>query len=103
MVMLVAVETVALALMALLVAGLLRSHAEILRRLEALDPGGSVSAAGDRPVHGRAPVGGTGEPAFGDGLPEARHGVDGAVAVGAVGTRLEGDGVRVGGTAGGPT
>jgi hypothetical protein len=38
MVVLVAIETVVLALMALLVAGLLRSHAEILRRLEGLDP-----------------------------------------------------------------
>jgi len=103
MVMLVAVETVALALMALLVAGLLRSHAEILRRLEALDPDGSVSAAGDHPVHGRAPVGGTGEPAFGDGLPEARHGVDGAVAFDVVGTSLEGDAVKIGVTAGSPT
>jgi hypothetical protein len=38
MVVLVAIETVVLALMALLVAGLLRSHAEIIRRLEGLDP-----------------------------------------------------------------
>ncbi len=36
---LVVVETVVLALMALLVAGLLRSHAEILRRLEAMTQG----------------------------------------------------------------
>jgi hypothetical protein len=36
MVVLVTIETVVLALMALLVAGLLRSHAEILRRLEGL-------------------------------------------------------------------
>ncbi len=37
MAVLITVETIVLVLMALLVAGLLRSHAEILRRLDALD------------------------------------------------------------------
>ena len=41
----VVVETLLLALMALLVGGLLRSHAEILRRLDELQPGGSATAA----------------------------------------------------------
>jgi hypothetical protein len=41
---LVAVETLLLALLALLVAGLLRSHAEILRRLAALGAGDEESA-----------------------------------------------------------
>ena len=41
----VTVETVLLALLALLVGGLLRSHAEILRRLDELQPGGSATAA----------------------------------------------------------
>jgi hypothetical protein len=41
----VTVETLLLALLALLVGGLLRSHAEILRRLDELQPGGSATAA----------------------------------------------------------
>jgi len=41
---LVAILTVVVALLTLLVAGLLRSHAEILRRLHALDPDGSAGA-----------------------------------------------------------
>lgn len=41
----VVVETLLLALMALLVGGLLRSHAEILRRLDELQPAGSATAA----------------------------------------------------------
>lgn len=41
----VVVETIVLALLALLVGGLLRSHAEILRRLDELQPGGSATAA----------------------------------------------------------
>jgi len=40
----VVVETLLLALMALLVGGLLRSHAEILRRLDELQPAGSATA-----------------------------------------------------------
>jgi hypothetical protein len=45
---LIVVETLLLVLLALLVAGLLRSHAEILRRLEALDE--SPPAAGSAPA-----------------------------------------------------
>jgi hypothetical protein len=41
----VTVETLLLGLLALLVGGLLRSHAEILRRLDELQPGGSATAA----------------------------------------------------------
>jgi hypothetical protein len=41
----VVVETLLLALMVLLVGGLLRSHAEILRRLDELQPAGSATAA----------------------------------------------------------
>jgi hypothetical protein len=41
----VTVETLLLALMVLLVGGLLRSHAEILRRLDELQPAGSATAA----------------------------------------------------------
>lgn len=52
------VESVVLALLVLLVAGLLRSHAEILRRLHALgaglDPDGSVSVAPPRALDLRA-------------------------------------------------
>jgi hypothetical protein len=61
----VAAETVLLALLALFVVALLRSHAEILRRLEALDPGERVpsprSAGGARAapgVTGATPSGG---------------------------------------------
>jgi hypothetical protein len=43
---LVAILTVVVALLTLLVAGLLRSHAEILRRLHALDPDGTAGTAG---------------------------------------------------------
>ncbi len=49
MVLVVAIETVVLALLALLVAGLLRSHGEILRRLHALDAGGGEPALDLRP------------------------------------------------------
>ena len=41
----VTVETLLLALLVLLVGGLLRSHAEILRRLDELQPAGSATAA----------------------------------------------------------
>jgi len=52
---LVAVETVVLALLALLVIGLLRSHAEILRRLPEVDAEGTVThdAAGPEEAGGR--------------------------------------------------
>jgi hypothetical protein len=41
----VVAETLVLALLVLLVGGLLRSHAEILRRLDELQPGGTAQAA----------------------------------------------------------
>jgi hypothetical protein len=66
---LVAVETVVLALLALLLVGLLRSHAEILRRLpEPRDdaaptpPSAAVTAAPDLPVHLPGPRGGSERP-----------------------------------------
>jgi len=60
MVLVVSIETVVLALLALLVAGLLRSHGEILRRLHALDAGGGEQSLDLRP-RGDGPRG------FGDG------------------------------------
>ncbi len=39
---LIAIETVVIVLLTVLVAGLLRSHAEILRRLHAIDQGGEL-------------------------------------------------------------
>jgi hypothetical protein len=45
MAVVIAVETVVLVLLTILVAGLLRSHADILRRLHALDEGGVDAAA----------------------------------------------------------
>ena len=42
---LIAIETVVLVLLTVLVAGLLRSHADILRRLHALDDGGETPTA----------------------------------------------------------
>lgn len=70
---LVAVETVVLALLALLLVGLLRSHAEILRRLpEPRDdsgtrgastaPAASGASAPDLPTHLPGPRGGAGRP-----------------------------------------
>jgi hypothetical protein len=44
------IESVVLVLLTLLVAGLLRSHAEILRRLHALDPDAEVAEKGAVPV-----------------------------------------------------
>jgi hypothetical protein len=49
MVLVVSIETVVVALLALLVAGLLRSHGEILRRLHALDAGGAEPSLDLRP------------------------------------------------------
>ena len=56
MVALVSVETVLLVLLVVLVAALLRSHAEILRRLgpEGDGPAASARAAGRRPRRRRA-------------------------------------------------
>lgn len=48
MIAVVTIETLLLALMVLLVGGLLRSHAEILRRLDELQPAGSATAAPPR-------------------------------------------------------
>jgi hypothetical protein len=79
MAILITVETLALGLLTLLVAGLLRSHAEILRRLATLD--------GSAPARNRAPV----APAE---LPPARHG-DLTPAFDVVGTTLAGDPVKV--------
>lgn len=76
---LVTVETILLVLMAMLVAGLLRSHAEILRRLEAMDHKEEESAIT---------------------LPEARDATTPAFEV--VGTTLEGDAVKVSVTGGAP-
>ena len=50
MAVLVAVETVVLVLLAVLVAGLLRSHAEILRRLHTLGAGSRPTSAMPLPV-----------------------------------------------------
>jgi hypothetical protein len=49
MVLVVSIETVVLALLVLLVAGLLRSHGDILRRLHALDAGGAEPSLDLRP------------------------------------------------------
>jgi hypothetical protein len=79
---LITVETIVLILLALLVAGLLRSHAEILRRLESLDP------SPDLPDGPRA--------AAGNGLdllPQARQAATPAFDV--AGTTLAGDPVKV--------
>lgn len=90
---LVAVLTAVVALLTLLVVGLLRSHAEILRRLHQLD--GGTEGAGDRPVtgdHGFRVRPGTPAPGDRDGF-TAAHDVVGvglaedAVAVGVLGAR----------------
>jgi len=73
---LVAAETVLVALLALFVVALLRSHAEILRRLEAIDPADGApvprpeAAAGARPapdLAGATPSGGARRVATGAG------------------------------------
>jgi hypothetical protein len=86
MVVLVTVETVVVALMALLVVGLLRSHAEILRRLESLAPG--TGAPVGRAIDGFA---GSGDAA--SHLPPARDAVTPAFDI--VGTTLDGDAVKL--------
>jgi hypothetical protein len=86
MVVLVTVETAILALMALLVVGLLRSHAEILRRLESLaPPSGGPSAA---ELGSAQPDAGTTSH-----LPPARDTVTPAFDI--VGTTLDGDAVKL--------
>jgi hypothetical protein len=98
MVVLAAVEMIVLVLMALLVAGLLRSHATILRRLEALDPDGSVSGVGtgDATLPADSSRVEPTRPAFADGLPAARVHQDAAAAFDVVGTTLEGDAIKIG-------
>jgi hypothetical protein len=59
MVALVSVETVLLVLLVVLVAALLRSHAEILRRLDELQPGGTAAAAPARASTAAHDVSGT--------------------------------------------
>jgi hypothetical protein len=55
----VTVETLLLVLLVLLVGGLLRSHAEILRRLDELQPGGTAAAAPARASTAAHDVSGT--------------------------------------------
>jgi hypothetical protein len=62
----VVVETIVLALLALLVGGLLRSHAEILRRLDELQPGGSATAAPVRATSAAHDI--SGQTLSGDGV-----------------------------------
>jgi hypothetical protein len=76
---LVAVETVLLILLSVLVVGLLRSHAEILRRLEAPSPGRSSAPAGD---------------VLAPGLPQPRS--DAPPASDVAGSTPSGDAVQVG-------
>jgi hypothetical protein len=76
---LIAIETVALVLLALLVAGLLRSHAEILRRLAVLDREDRRTAGQDE---------------LPDWLPHPRE--DSAPASDIVGTTLAGDSAHIG-------
>ena len=84
MVILVTIETVVLALMAALVIGLLRSHAEILRRLEDIAP-----SAPDADAAGGPRSGARVDPR----LPPARTHVTPAFDV--VGTTLDGDAVKL--------
>ena len=82
MTVLITAETLALALLTLLVAGLLRSHAEILRRLATLD--GSAATTPATPA----------APGPGSELPPARHG-DLTPAFDIAGTTLAGDPVKI--------
>ncbi len=92
MVVLVTIETVVLALMAVLVVGLLRSHAEILRRLDAVSPETDPSATGDARAHSHQPD--VQAPhANGSGLPPARDAVTPAFDI--VGSTLDGDAVKL--------
>jgi hypothetical protein len=84
-VILVTIETAVLALMATLVVGLLRSHAEILRRLESIAPSGADDA------HSAAGGGATAR--VDPHLPPARAQVTPAFDV--VGTTLDGDAVKL--------
>jgi hypothetical protein len=78
---LIVVETLLLVLLAMLVAGLLRSHAEILRRLDAVQPTKTGSRAGD-----------AGAPA----VPAPAPGRDAdELALDLVGTTLRGESVKV--------
>ena len=86
MVVLVTVETVVVALMSLLVVGLLRSHAEILRRLESLAPEGG-------PPVGVAIDGARSPGNAASHLPPARDAVTPAFDI--VGTTLDGDAVKL--------
>jgi hypothetical protein len=79
---LVAIETAVLALMAMLLVGLLRSHAEVLRRLEAIAPQGSDATA---PNDGALAVDPRLPPARGHATP----------AFDVVGTTLAGDAVKL--------
>jgi len=74
---LVTVETIILALMALLIVGLLRSHAEILRRLDSIAPEGAAA----------------GEPTVGTDLPPARANVTPAFDI--AGATLDGDAAKL--------
>ena len=86
---LVVAETVVLGLVLLLLAGLLRSHAELLRRLDELGRT-SAGATGTGPARGRR-----------DGVPPAPDRPAGAPAVDVVGETLDGDAVKVAVAAGG--
>ncbi len=89
MAILVTVETIVLVLLTLLVAGLLRSHAEILRRLESLAPeGADGSGAGSVSSSDRPSGNGLGD------LPQPREHLTPAFDI--VGTTLAGDAVKVG-------
>lgn len=81
--------SVIVALLVFLVAGLLRSHAEILRRLHALDPDGAPDRAGDRDTAPPADL----------GLPQPVTQAEGRTAADLAGTTPSGDavGVRIAG------
>jgi hypothetical protein len=83
----VAVETLVLVLLSLLVVGLLRSHAEILRRL-----GGEDARTGE-PVPDPERVLGNGHPGPADRLPEPRDRA--APVLDIVGKTLSGDAVKI--------
>ena len=76
---LVGLETVLLVVMGILLVGVLRSHAELLRRLDGADPAAAASA---RPV-------------MAEGVPAPRLARDVAEAVDVAGTTLAGDAVKI--------